>query len=296
MKTKKLKFLNLSSLAIALFLTSCHTNMALLDPKGMIGQSEKDLILTALGLMLIVVIPVFIMTAVFAIKYRAGNTKAKYTPDWAHSYTLEAIVWLVPLIIILILGTISWETTHSLDPYRPLNVANKPIRIQVISLDWKWLFIYPEQHIATVNYVEFPVNVPVEFQITSDAPMNSFMIPSLGSQIYAMAGMQTELHLIGDTIGDYPGASTSFSGRGFAHMNFIARVSSESEFANWVATAQNSPTSLDMPTYNKLVAPSIANPVAYYKLSVESLFSQVINKYMPIPDTHNPIKNALNNQ
>lgn len=292
---KKLKFLNLMSLGLILFLTSCQSNITLLNPKGMIGQSEKELIIIALSLMLIVVIPVIVMTIVFAIKYRAGNEKAKYTPDWAHSYTIEAVVWIIPLIIILILGTISWETTHSLDPYRPINVAAKPIKIQVVSLDWKWLFIYPQQHIATVNYVAFPVNVPVEFLITSDAPMNSFMIPSLGSQIYAMAGMQTVLHLISNTVGDYHGASTSFSGRGFSHMNFIAHVSTESEFSRWVESAQASPSSLDLATYNQLATPSEDNPVAYYKLADEDLFSQIIHKYMVMPGTHNPIKNAIKN-
>ena len=153
--------------------------------------------------MLIVVIPVIFMTLYFAWKYRESNTSATYTPNWSYSHRIEAVVWAVPIAIILVLGTITWKTTHELDPYKPLESSVKPITIEVVSLDWKWLFIYPDQHIATVNEIQFPANTPVNFKITSDTVMNVFFIPQLGSQIYAMAGMQTQVNLIADAPGTY---------------------------------------------------------------------------------------------
>ncbi|MFN7093972.1 MAG: ubiquinol oxidase subunit II, partial [Burkholderiales bacterium] len=211
------------SLGLGSLLSGCK-QAALLYPKGTIGRDERDLIFTALGLMLIVVIPVIIMTVVFAWKYRASNTKATYAPDWHHSSKIEAVVWGIPIIIIAILATITWKSTHDLDPYKPLDVKGvKPLTIEVVALNWKWLFIYPEQNIATINFVQFPKDVPVDFKITADAPMNSFMIPQLGGQVYAMAGMQTHLHLIGNSTGDYDGRAVNYNGHGFSDMTFVAR-------------------------------------------------------------------------
>lgn len=170
-------------------------NMEILSPKGDIGAQEKTLLFTATGLMLLVVIPVIIMILTFAWKYRASNTKADYQPKWAHSTAIEVVVWTVPCIIVAILAVITWRSTHALDPYKPLVSEHKPVTIEVVSLDWKWLFIYPEYDIATVNEIAFPVDVPVNFRITSASVMNSFFIPQLGSQIYSMAGMETKLHL-----------------------------------------------------------------------------------------------------
>ena len=157
---------------------------------------ERNLIITATLLMLLVVVPVIFMTFVFAWKYRASNKSATYTPEWSHSTRIEMVVWLVPLAIIIVLGYVTYKSTHALDPYRPLESDVKPVTIEVVALDWKWLFIYPEQGIATVNKIVFPANTPINFRITSDSVMNSFFIPALGGQIYAMAGMQTKLHLI----------------------------------------------------------------------------------------------------
>ncbi len=262
-------------------LTACNTPMVL-DPKGMIAAHEKKLMIDALLLMLTIVIPVIILTLLIARKYRASNTKAKYSPNWAHGTALEAGWWVLPIIIISVLGTMTWRTTHELDPYKPLDVkgAGQPVTIQVIALDWKWLFIYPDQNIATVNYIEFPVNTPVNFLITSDAPMNSFQIPQLGGQIYAMAGMQTKLHLIADAPGDYKGRSVSFSGQGFTGMTFIAHAGSEQEFDAWVKSVKASKNILDMNTYNKLVQPSENNPVMLFSSVTNNLFGNVIMKYM----------------
>jgi cytochrome o ubiquinol oxidase subunit 2 len=191
----------LSLIASTVMLSGC--NMVLMNPKGAIGVEQRTLIITAIALMLIVVVPVIFMAFAFAWKYRASNKDAKYSPNWSHSNKIEAVVWTIPIIIIAILGTITWKTTHELDPFKPIVTDKKPMTIEVVSLDWKWLFIYPEQGIATVNELAFPKDVPVEFKITSNSVMNSFFIPQLGGQIYAMAGMQTKLHLIGNEAGKY---------------------------------------------------------------------------------------------
>lgn len=189
-------------------------------PEGQVGIEQKNLILIATGLMLLVVIPVIIMTLAFAWKYRASNKAATYTPDWSHSTKIEAAVWIIPILIIIALGYVTYHSTHKLDPYRPLDSDVKPVQIDVVALDWKWLFIYPEQGIATVNKIVFPANTPVNFRVTSDAVMNSFFIPGLGGQIYAMAGMTTKLHLIANENDEFDGISANYSGAGFTGMKF----------------------------------------------------------------------------
>jgi len=198
--SKKLKlvgFLLLSLGVVLLVAGYLHGHsIAVLNPQGFIANKERGLIVTITLLMLIVVIPVFALTFAIAWKYREGNTAARYSPEWDHNRWVEAVWWAVPLVLITVISMISWSSSHELDPFRPLRSANPPITIQVVALQWKWLFIYPDQNIATVNFVQFPANTPVDFQITSDAPMNSFWIPQLGGQIYAMAGMSTQLHLM----------------------------------------------------------------------------------------------------
>ena len=254
--------------------------MDLMNPKGQIAAEEKALIITATALMSIVVIPVIAMTLGFAWKYRESNVKAAYTPNWAYSHRIEAIVWAVPIAIILVLGTITWKTTHSLDPYRPLNSPVKPITIDVVALDWKWLFIYPDQHIATVNEVAFPSNTPVNFRITSDTVMNAFFIPQLGSQIYAMAGMQTQVNLIADTPGVYDGLSANFSGAGFPDMRFKAHATSQSDFDAWVVKVKSSPMHLGLDNYNDLAKPSAKHPIQYFSDVQPVLYAAVLDKYM----------------
>lgn len=261
--------------------------MVILNPKGMIAVHEKQLLIDAVLLMLLVVVPVIIFTFAIAIKYRASNTKAKYSPHWAHSTILEAGWWAIPIVIILVLATMTWRTTHELDPYKPLNVAAKPITIEVIALEWRWLFIYPEQNIATINYVEFPVNTPVDFVITSDAPMNSFQIPQLGGQIYAMAGMQTKLHLIADEIGDYNGRSVSFSGDGFTNMTFMAKATSRLEFDQWVNSVKQSKDKLTLAAYDQLIPPSKDTSTKFFSSPASDLFHSVIMKFM-MPNAQSP--------
>lgn len=266
-------------IVVMLIVTGCD-NLIVLNPKGAVGMEENKLILTAVGLMLIVVIPVIVLTLVFAYKYRATNPNLDYDPEFCHSNKIEAIVWGIPIAIIVVLATITWQTTHTLDPYRPLSEPGKPITIQVVALDWKWLFIYPEQGIASVNLVEFPVGRPVEFKLTADAPMNAFHIPQLGSQIYAMAGMQTKLHLIANEAGDYFGRAVNISGRGFSGMQFTARAASQQDFEQWVAEVKQAPHELSANEYYELVKPSEDDPVKLYAAVQPHLFENIMMKFM----------------
>ncbi|WP_246624797.1 ubiquinol oxidase subunit II [Oceanobacter mangrovi] len=253
----------------------------ILDPKGQVGVDEKNLILIATGLMLLVVIPVIFMTLFFAWKYRASNTQAPYNPEWSHSNKIEAIVWTIPIVIILVLGTITWISTHDLDPYKPLEHDKKPLEIDVVSLNWKWLFIYPEQNIATINELVIPAGRPVSFKLTSESTMNSFFIPQLGSQIYTMAAMTTKLHLIADVPGTYNGFSANYSGSGFSEMKFdTVATSTDAEFDKWVAKVKAAPAVLSSQEYDKLAVPSEGNPVAHYASVKPGLFDDVVMKYM----------------
>ncbi|SDL07755.1 cytochrome bo3 quinol oxidase subunit 2 [Pseudomonas delhiensis] len=267
----------LSVLLPLLSLGGC--NMVLFDPKGQIGVDEKSLIITCTLLMLLVVVPVIVMTLAFAWKYRASNTKATYMPDWAHSTRIEVVVWLVPCIIIAILGWLTWESTHKLDPYRPLDSDVKPITIQAVSLDWKWLFIYPEQGIATVNEIAFPKDTPVNFQITSDTVMNSFFIPQLGSQIYSMTGMLTKLHLIANEEGVFDGISANYSGAGFSGMKFKAIATSEQGFQDWVAKVKSAQAGLTEEGFPALAKPSENVPATYFSSVTPDLFQHILTKH-----------------
>jgi cytochrome o ubiquinol oxidase subunit 2 len=258
----------------------CTLDIAVLNPKGWIGMRQRDLLVTATLLMLVIVVPVFVLTCYIAWKYRASNKKAEYKPDWDNNHLFETIWWGFPFAIVLVLSIITWKSCHELDPYKPLVSDVKPLKIQVVALDWKWLFIYPEQKIATVNFVQFPVAVPLNFEITSDAPMNSFWIPQLGGQVYAMSGMRSKLHLIADHRGDFRGSSANISGKGFAGMTFVAKVSSQAEFDEWVQGVKQSSNSLGLEEYNKLAMPTIDHPVESYVLKGENLFDWVVMKYM----------------
>jgi len=261
------------------FLEGC-SNVTVLDPKGQVGAEEKSLILTAAVLMLIVIVPVIIMAITFAWRYRASNARARYSPDWSHSRPIEISVWLVPIVIVSILGYLGWTRSHSLDPFKPITSKAEPVTIQVVSLNWKWLFIYPYEHVAAVNEVAFPVHTPVDFFLTSDTVMNSFFIPQLGSQIYTMAGMQTQLHLIANHEGTYAGLSANFSGPGFSGMTFTARALSEVGYRQWLRRASESPEKLDKASYGRLARPSENNSVEYCSAVEPHLFSAIVKEYM----------------
>jgi cytochrome o ubiquinol oxidase subunit 2 len=255
-------------------------NVAVLMPQGTIASQQRSLMILAALLMLIVVIPVFILTFVIAWKYRASNENATHSPDWDRNRLLEAIWWGLPCAIIAVLAVVAWTTSHSLDPYRALKSDKDPIKVQVVALEWKWLFIYPDQKIATVNYLQFPQNTPIDFQITSDAPMNSFWIPSLGGQIYAMSGMTSQLHLMADKVGSYQGSSANISGEGFSGMRFAVDSVTDTDFMNWVQSVKKKSAPLDASAYAALAKPSKNVAPAYYNLAKQDLYDTIINKYM----------------
>lgn len=265
-----------------LFLAGCGLNTApILHPKGPIAQTQRDLLFTAFGLMLLVVIPVLVMAFWFAWRYRASGGKGKYTPDWSYSAKIDAVFWLVPAAIIVALGYLVWTYTHKLDPYREIAGTEAAIEVHVVAQDWKWLFIYPEYGIATVNELAFPSSRPLALKITSDTVMNSFMIPALGGQIYAMAGMTTQLHLLADEPGTFAGRNTQYSGDGFADQHFVAIAMTNDEFAEWTQKARRSQRALDASAYEKLAKPSIAHQVEYYSGFEPGLFDTIIAKYAP---------------
>ncbi|HYF13088.1 MAG TPA: ubiquinol oxidase subunit II [Candidatus Paceibacterota bacterium] len=252
--------------------------LLLLNPQGTIALAERGLMVQAVLFMLIVAVPVYILLFFFARHYRENNKKAVYKPNWAHAKIDELIWWAIPFEIVLILGALTWSSTHELDPRKPIDGA-PPLVIEVVALDWKWLFIYPEQKIATVNYVRMPVNQPVRFEITADAPMNSFWIPALGGQIYAMTGMKTALNLEAQEIGTFSGLSANYSGEGFAHMKFIAEATTQNEFDSWVDEVRSRGGILDEQSYKRLAETNIARDVAYYGNVSDNLFDSIIAKF-----------------
>lgn len=254
--------------------------IAVLFPKGIIALEIRNLLFLIQALMLIIVLPVYILTFIFSWKYRAQNPKGKYDPDLVDNTFAEIIWWGIPLVLTLIVSVITWVKTYELDPYKPLASDKKPLHIQVVALDWKWLFIYPEEQIASVNFFQIPKDVPIHFEITADAPMNSFWIPHLGSQIYAMPNMKTELNLIANETGDFRGSSANISGEGFAGMYFIAKASSEEDYQKWLEAVKKSSNTLGREEYNKLAKPSQYNPAEIFVLKEKDLFDQILMKYM----------------
>jgi cytochrome o ubiquinol oxidase subunit 2 len=258
-----------------------NAGMPVLHPHGIVALQERNIMFITVLLSAIVVVPVFLLLFYFAWRYRAGSvhTELRHAPNWDHdSWQAEFVWWLAPLMIIAILAVITWKSSHDLDPYKALSSTVAPITIDVVALDWKWLFIYPEQGIATVNYLEIPVNTPVHFQITSNAPMNSFWIPSLGGQIMAMPGMQTQLNLVANSTGTFNGSSANISGRGFAGMTFLVHAVSSDDFSNWTSNIQKQAHPLDAGTYAELSKPSQYVPPLYYSSVEEGLYTGSIMK------------------
>jgi len=255
-------------------------SMPVLAPQGVVGEKERNLFIFTTLLGLLVVVPVFIMLFYVAWKYREDNTKAKYSPDWDKSKLIEGIWWGIPCVIILLLSVVTFYSSHELDPFRPLKSEVKPVKIQVVALQWKWLFIYPEEQIASINDVRFPVGTPVNFEITSDAPMNSFWIPSMGGQVYAMSGMSTKLHLQSNTAGDYDGSSANISGEGFASMRFVARATKQTDFDTWVNETKRIAEPLDGELYDALAKPSIEASSRFFTLKKADLYDTIVMKYM----------------
>jgi cytochrome o ubiquinol oxidase subunit 2 len=269
-----MKLRNSSTALLAASLAGCSS--ALLDPHGPIGRQEKLILIDSTVIMLAIVIPVIIATLVFAWWFRAGNPKAKRLLDWDYSGRIEFIVWAIPALVILFLGGIAWISSHDLDPPKPIASSVAPLDIEVVSLDWKWLFIYPDAGIASVNKLVLPVGTPVRFHMTSAGVMNSFFIPQLGSQIYTMAGMATRLNLLVDDPGTYRGLSAQFSGEGFSDMTFDVTALSRQEFEQWLDTTRTQGGTLDAPAYAALMRPSAKDPQHTYANVTAGIFEAIL--------------------
>lgn len=250
-----------------------------LDPKGPIALTERNLLFKAVAIMMIVIIPVFIMAAVFTRYFRGTNRKARYTPNFDFYWPAEIVVWSIPAAIVVWLAVHLWTDTYKLDPYTPIDPSVKPVQVQAIAQDWKWLFVYPEHDIAVVNELAMPVDTPVSITITSDTVMNSLVIPALGGQIYAMAGMQTRLNLLADETGKFWGRNVQYSGTGFADQQFQTLAQSKDDFDAWVEKAKQSGKALDAATYGALAKPSEKVPVTYYSGVEPGLFDKIIAKW-----------------
>jgi cytochrome o ubiquinol oxidase subunit II len=248
----------------------------LFDPQGPIAVAERTMLANATVVMLAVVIPVIILTFGFAWWFRASNPRAKRRPDWEYSGAIEVTVWSIPILVIIFLGGMTWVGSHDLDPKKPIGKIEDTLDVQVVSLDWKWLFIYPKYGIATINHLELPSNTPIRLTLTSSGVMNSFLVPQLGSQIYTMAGMATTLHLQADNEGVFPGISAQFSGDGFSDMKFNVNSVSNSAFTAWVEKTQASNATLDKAAYTALLNPSIIEDEQSYGKVTEGLFDEAL--------------------
>jgi cytochrome o ubiquinol oxidase subunit 2 len=253
-----------------------------LDPQGPVSSAERLILLNATGIMLVVVLPVIVLTLAFAWWYRASNKRAAYRPDWAYSGHIELVVWSIPAMVVILLAAVAWTGSHQLDPARPLETRAKPIRIEVVSLDWKWLFIYPDQHVAAINELVVPSGTPIEFLLTSATVMNAFFVPQLGSQIYTMPGMTTHLNLLAEHPGDYPGLSTNFSGDGFSDMRFLVHAVSAAEFPIWLARTRAAAPALDADAYSQLARPDSGTKSRIYGSVDPNLFASIVHKSGPM--------------
>lgn len=274
--------------AIAPFLLGLGgCNFVVMHPAGDVAKQQADLVTFSTLLMLLIIVPVMVLTVVFAWRFRASNKAAAYDPEWDHSTELELVIWTVPLLIVICLGALTWMGTHLLDPYRsvgriaenrPVSKETKPLVVDVVGLDWKWLFIYPEEKIATVNVLVAPVDRPITFAITSSTVMNSFYIPALAGQVYAMPGMETKLHAVMNAVGDYRGFSANYSGAGFSNMHFTFKAMNTADYDAWLAEAKRSSKTLDRQTYLALAKPSEGVPVETFGSVEDGLYRKVLNR------------------
>jgi cytochrome o ubiquinol oxidase subunit 2 len=262
-----------------------------LDPAGPVGTAERQILINSLGIMLAIVVPTIVATLVFAWWFRAGNTRAKYRPGWGFSGQLELVVWSIPLMTIMLLGGVAWLGSHDLDPYKPLPSDQPQLEVQVVSLDWKWLFIYPEQGIATVNELVIPAGRPVHFSLTSASVMNTFFVPQLGSMIYTMGGMTSQVHLQADQPGTYRGQSGHYSGDGFSDMHFEVQSKPAAAFEQWVAGVRTAGKTLDDDGYKELSKQTINVTPYTYGGVADGLFNRIVTLQLPLgpgpaPDAH----------
>ena len=280
-KAEWLLFTAIVVIAVIGFLLLQNVNIDVLQPKGVVASQQRNLLFIALAMSALVVIPVFIMLGIFAYKYRADRQAKDYQPEWKENSKLEAVWWGIPMTIIATLAVITWYTSHSLDPYKPIAAKHSAVNVQVIALQWKWLFLYPDDHIATVNYLKVPKGVPVHFSLTADAPMSAFWIPALGSQIYNMNGMSSQLNLLATSEGVYKGYTTNINGKGYADMTFDVDTVSHAHYHEWLAltNTRNLPQ-MNMAAFTALRKPSVEKSVKTFTLSDDNLYNQVLEKYM----------------
>ena len=255
-------------------LAGCHA--VVLDPKGPVGAANRTILLDSLAIMLAIVVPTILATIGIAWWYRASNKRARYLPTWAFSGKVELVVWSIPLMVIILLGGVAWIGSHELDPAKPISSTAAPLEIQVVSLDWKWLFIYPNERVALVNQLVIPAGVPVHFRLTSSSVMNAFFIPQLGSMIYTMNGMATELWLRADTPGLFRGLSSHYSGEGFSDMHFEVRAVPTDQFAGWLATTRGGGSALDEAAYSTLAWPSVNVAPSAFAAVDQDLFKKIV--------------------
>jgi cytochrome o ubiquinol oxidase subunit 2 len=255
--------------------------MNIFDPQGLIAAAQRTILIDSIGIMLAIVLPTIAAILAFAFWFRESNTRATYRPDWAYSGRIELVVWSIPTLTIILLGGVAWIGSHQLDPAKPVEGTGAAVRIQVVSLDWKWLFIYPDQRVATVNSLTVPVGAPLQFQLTSSSVMNVFFIPQLGSMIYTMNGMVTRLNLRADNEGTLQGLSAHFSGDGFPEMMFDVHVISPLEFPNWVAATAQSSNVLNEDSYKKLMQQSVEPGRPSYRLDDARLFDDIATQRIP---------------
>lgn len=258
-----------------------HPQMNILDPQGPIAAAERTILVDSVAIMLAIVVPTIAAILGFAWWYRSSNTRAQHLPEFAYSGRLELVVWAIPALTIILLGGVAWIGAHQLDPARPVEGTGQPLRIQVVSLDWKWLFIYPDQRVASLNTLTVPVGAPLQFELTSSSVMNAFFIPQLGSMIYTMNGMVTRLQLRADTEGTYQGLSSHFSGDGFPDMMFDVHVVPQLAFADWATKAAASNQALNADSYVKLARQSIRDAKTTYRLDDPLLFQSVATQHIP---------------
>ena len=283
-----------TAIGVALLAGGCD-RMVVLNPKGPIADAERGLLFDAFTVMMLVIVPVIVMAFWFAWRYRASNRSARYEPKWSESKLIDGITWLIPAVIVIAVAVLVWRSTHKLDPYRPIASDVPPLDIQVVGQDWKWLFIYPEQGVASVNQMAIPAGRPISLRITSDTVMNSFYVPALAGQIYAMAGMQTRLQMLANQPGKFVGRTTQYSGDGFSDQFFEVLAMTPAEFDAWVAKARQSPDKLDAPTYARLAVRSRNVPFTFYSTVEPKLFDSIIAKYthahrMPEPAAAAPAR------
>ena len=267
----------------AVVVASCR-QVGVLDPQGPIAAQELLLLINSTAIMLVVVVPVVLATLAFAWWYRSSNLRASRSSDESYEGRLEFVLWSIPALIVILLGGVIWIGSHQLDPRAPIPANANPLRVDVVALDWKWLFIYPDQGIATVNQLVVPAGTPVKFRLTSATVMNSFFIPQLGSQIYTMGGMTTHLNLLADKPGEYPGFSANFSGDGFAEMRFIAKAVPAGDFDAWVTQVRGTGVALDDAGYAALAKPSIAVPPGTYRSVEPNMFERIIDQTTAGPE------------